>query len=219
MNIFLADDHPLYRMALAGLLKQLDDQVDITDCCNYNELQTALSQATSLPDLILLDLCMPGMDYEEAIADLKQKYPDVNLVIISGLEDTMDMSKVLNLGAEGFIPKSSTREVLLSAIRLVLSGGKYIPAQIFSNSNSKTENKPTLSARKSKPALSSNGPDALTRRQRHVLDLMAEGHSNREIATALNLAESTVKVHITAIFRILGVSNRTQAVLQAKEFA
>ncbi|WP_025896971.1 LuxR C-terminal-related transcriptional regulator [Sneathiella glossodoripedis] len=218
MKIFLADDHPLYRMALSGLLAQLDNEVEVVDCCDYRELGDALSAATIRPDLILLDLSMPGMDYEIAIPELKRSYPDVSLIVVSGTEDTSDMSQVLNLGAEGFIPKSSTREVLLSAIRLVLSGGKYIPSQIFS----KDESTETKSGALSSTQILGKGDvstSALTKRQRNVLDLMAEGLSNREIANALNLAESTVKVHITAIFRILGVSNRTQAVLLLKEYA
>jgi DNA-binding NarL/FixJ family response regulator len=215
MKIFLADDHPLYRMALSGLLQQLDENVEVVDCCNFGELQNALSSAAQKPDLILLDLCMPGMEYEDAISALKTRYPQISLVIVSGTEEIADMSRVLNLGAEGFIPKSCSRDVLLSAIRLVLSGGKYIPAQIFGTDSSITT---SATFKSSKSELGDN-TQALTRRQRNVLDLMAKGQSNREIAHALNLAESTVKVHITAIFRILGVSNRTQAVLQMKEFA
>ncbi len=218
MKIFLADDHPLYRMALSGLLSQLDEQVDVSDCCNYDELKEALRQADVKPDLILLDLSMPGMVFEESIPELKKSYPDIALIVVSGTEDRSDMSKVLNLGAEGFIPKSATREVLLSAVRLVLSGGKYIPAQIFAGDD---RSETTVNLNKAPDSATNNESNAasLTKRQRNVLDLMAKGLSNREIAKSLELAESTVKVHITAIFRILGVSNRTQAVLQLKEYA
>lgn len=218
MKIFLADDHPLYRMALSGLLAQLDNSVTVIDCCDFQELQSALSSSDEKPDLILLDLSMPGMVYEDAIPALKKAYPDIALVIISGTENVSDMSRVLNLGAEGFIPKSATREVLLSALRLVLSGGKYIPAQMFAG-EAIQENDPRSTPNSAKATHRPINADALTKRQRNVLDLMAEGQSNREIANALGLAESTVKVHITAIFRILGVSNRTQAVLQTKAFA
>ena len=218
MKIFLADDHPLYRMALSGLLAQLEESVDVVDCCDFQELQSALSNSEEKPDLILLDLSMPGMQYEDAIPALKKAFPEIALVIISGTENVSDMTKVLNLGAEGFIPKSATREVLLSALRLVLSGGKYIPSQIFAGDIvSDNNNSNSVNTQNSKNATTK--ADALTKRQRNVLDLMAKGQSNREIASALELAESTVKVHITAIFRILGVSNRTQAVLQLKEFA
>jgi len=219
MKIFLADDHPLYRMALSGLLRQLDGDIEIEDCCNFKELQATLASSSIAPDLILLDLCMPGMDYESAIISLKQNHPDTSIVIVSGSEDIADMSKVLSLGVDGYIPKSSSRDVLLSAIRLVLSGGKYIPSQVFAI-NCTPLMRQTASAEQAPIPLAHKKVAAgLTRRQRNVLDLMAKGYSNREIAAALELAESTVKVHITAIFRTLGVSNRTQAVLQVKEFA
>ena len=131
MKIFIADDHPLYRMALSGLLGQLGDGVDIVDCSSFEDLKSVLSSCETFPDLILLDLFMPGMDYQDAIAELKSSYPDIKLAIVSGSEDVAHMSRVLKLGAEGFIPKSANHDVLLSAIRLVLSGGKYIPSQIF----------------------------------------------------------------------------------------
>ncbi|MBL4906071.1 MAG: response regulator transcription factor, partial [Sneathiella sp.] len=109
------------------------------------------------------------------------------------------------------------REVLVSAIRLVLSGGKYIPSQAFSLSGSPNRNATNIQSSSNSGA--GQNMHALTRRQKNVLDLMAKGQSNKEIAQALQLAESTVKVHITAIFRTLGVSNRTQAVLHSKELA
>ncbi|MEH6495045.1 MAG: response regulator transcription factor [Pseudomonas marincola] len=218
MKIILADDHPLYRMALSGLLKQLDDTVDVIDCCDFVQLQDQINAAEVLPDLVLLDIYMPGMIFEKALKILKNDFPTVPVIVISASEDTANMVASLNLGAEGYIPKSSTREVLLSAIRLVLSGGKYIPAEVFNLTNSQLEFKksvtPTPSATKENDKAA-----GLTVRQRNVLDLMAEGKSNKEIAAALELAESTVKVHITAIFRTLGVNNRTQAVLKVKEFA
>lgn len=217
MKILIADDHPLYRMALSGLLAQLDEETIIVDCNDFYELQEEMAGDKSKPDLIVLDIRMPGKSFGETLSELKRDFPEIPVVIVSASEEVSDMSKAMNLGADGYIPKSSTREVLISAIRLVLSGGKYIPSQAFSmftpqNSHS-ADNHMDPAA---KPAHSTH---ALTRRQKNVLDLMAKGQSNREIADALQLAESTVKVHITAIFRTLGVSNRTQAVLHSKEFA
>ncbi|OUR79023.1 hypothetical protein A9Q83_05410 [Alphaproteobacteria bacterium 46_93_T64] len=219
MKIFLADDHPLYRMALSGLLQQLEDDVDVVDCCDFAELQQQIETAETKPDLILLDICMPGMSFEDALANLKHNYPKVPVVIISASEDVSDMSKALNLGAEGYIPKSSSREVLLSALRLVMSGGKYIPSEAFQMNNDELRINTRHTSESRSSTKTNSNTSALTTRQRNVLDLMAEGQSNKEIAAALNLAESTVKVHITAIFRTLGVSNRTQAVLKVKEFA
>lgn len=217
MKILIADDHPLYRMALSGLLTQLDEETDIVDCNDFDELQLEMAADRSNPDLIVLDVRMPGKSFEDVLTELKREHPTIPVVVISASEEISVMTAALNLGADGYIPKSSTREVLISAIRLVLSGGKYIPSQAFTmamqNSNNKSD----------KSNQGENGPKnathSLTRRQKNVLDLMAKGQSNREIAEALELAESTIKVHITAIFRTLGVNNRTQAVLQAKEFA
>jgi len=218
MKIILADDHPLYRMALSSLLKQLDDNVDVIECCDFTQLQEKITASDILPDLILLDICMPGTVFEKALESLKKDYPTVSVIVISASEDVSVMANSLSLGAEGYIPKSSTRDVLLSAIRLVLSGGKYIPAEIFNMGQPVTRHT-NPSASVSQAAIENGTTAALTTRQRNVLDLMAEGQSNKEIASGLKLAESTVKVHITAIFRTLGVSNRTQAVLKVKELA
>ncbi|GLQ07799.1 LuxR C-terminal-related transcriptional regulator [Sneathiella chinensis] len=216
MKILIADDHPLYRMALCGLLEQLDENANIIDCNDFTELREEMYKDGPKPDLVILDIKMPGPKFDDVLTGLKKDFPDIPVVIVSASEELPDMSNALKLGADGYIPKSSSREILLSAIRLVLSGGKYIPSQAFTLSTSSPEK-----TKKTTPQPSSgkatSGTDSLTRRQRNVLDLMAQGRSNREIAEALNLAESTVKVHITAIFRTLGVSNRTQAVLQAKE--
>ncbi len=215
MKILIADDHPLYRMALSGLLAQLDEETIIVDCNDFNELQDEMADDKSKPDLIVLDIRMPGKSFDEALRELKTDFPSIPVVVVSASEDISDMSKAMNLGADGYIPKSSTREVLVSAIRLVLSGGKYIPSQAFSlggNTNGQAGDAQNMEIGKS-----TSNTHALTRRQKNVLDLMAKGQSNKEIAEALQLAESTVKVHITAIFRTLGVSNRTQAVLHSKE--
>ncbi len=217
MKILIADDHPLYRMALSGLLAQLDAETNIVDCNDFNELKAEMSGSSALPDLIVLDIRMPGASFEDALGELKQNHPTIPVVVVSASEEVSDMTKALSLGADGYIPKSSTREVLISAIRLVLSGGKYIPSQAFSLTGQVTQEPAVRTTKASpKPAQSTH---QLTRRQKNVLELMAKGQSNKEIATALELAESTVKVHITAIFRTLGVSNRTQAVLHAKEYA
>ncbi|MEH6404955.1 MAG: response regulator transcription factor [Sneathiella sp.] len=217
MKILIADDHPLYRMALSGLLTQLDEKTDIIDCNDFDELQAEMTADKSKPDLIVLDVRMPGKSFEDVLTELKDEHPSIPVVVISASEEISVMIKAIQLGADGYIPKSSTREVLISAIRLVLSGGKYIPSQAFSMSG------PNSDIVQDKSSVSGNGTEnathSLTRRQKNVLDLMAKGQSNREIAEALELAESTIKVHITAIFRTLGVNNRTQAVLHAKEFA
>ncbi len=218
MKILIADDHPLYRMALSGLLAQLDAETNIVDCNDFDELRAEMARDAALPDLIVLDIRMPGATFEDALGELKQKHPAIPVVVVSASEEVSDMTKALSLGADGYIPKSSTREVLISAIRLVLSGGKYIPSQAFSMAGT-SFSEPTTKPSVAPGTGNLQATHQLTRRQKNVLELMAKGQSNKEIASALQLAESTVKVHITAIFRTLGVSNRTQAVLHAKEYA
>jgi len=218
MNIVIADDHPLYRMALSGLLSQLASDTSIIDCSNFDELLDHVESSLKPLDLIVMDIRMPGSKFQQALETLKASHPDVPVVVVSASEEVSDMTLALNLGANGYIPKSSSRDVLLSAIRLILSGGKYFPFEIFTADVGGTPNLNAAAPSKASRG-ASKGTHALTRRQKNVLDLMAKGHSNKEIADALHLAESTVKVHITAIFRTLGVSNRTQAVLQAKEIA
>ncbi|MBO6827035.1 MAG: response regulator transcription factor [Sneathiella sp.] len=218
MNIVIADDHPLYRMALSGLLSQLAPETSIVDCSNFDELLDHVEGCTVAPDLIVMDIRMPGSKFQPALESLKSNYASVPVVVVSASEEVSDMTLALNLGADGYIPKSSSRDVLISAIRLILSGGKYFPFETFvTEKDGSAELSPATAAKTA--GGEGNGTNALTRRQKNVLDLMAKGHSNKEIADALELAESTVKVHITAIFRTLGVSNRTQAVLQAKEIA
>jgi len=216
MNIVIADDHPLYRMALSGLLSQLAPETSIIDCSDFDELLEHVGSSATKPDLIVMDIRMPGSKFQQALESLKADCGDVPVVVVSASEEVSDMTLSLSLGADGYIPKSSSRDVLLSAIRLIMSGGKYFPFEIFAADKGGNPDLGSLSVTKS-PAAGSKGTHSLTRRQKNVLDLMAKGHSNKEIAEALQLAESTVKVHITAIFRTLGVSNRTQAVLQAKE--
>jgi len=214
MKILIADDHPLYRMALSGLLTQLDKKTDIIDCNDFDELQAEMAADSPKPDLIVLDVRMPGKSFEDVLTELRNDFPLIPVVVISASEEISVMTKAIKLGADGYIPKSSTREVLISAIRLVLSGGKYIPSQAFAMSV-----QDPVSQSNAVKTGTENATHSLTKRQKNVLDLMSKGQSNREIAEALNLAESTIKVHITAIFRTLGVNNRTQAVLHAKEFA
>ena len=218
MNIVIADDHPLYRMALSGLLSQLAADASVVDCCDFDELLDHVENAASDPDLIVMDIRMPGMEFKKALETLRTTFSEVPVIVVSASEEVEDMTMALNLGADGYIPKSSSRDVLLSAVRLILSGGKYFPFEIFA---AEKKNFATASSEQKSPSSlnGSSNMQSLTRRQKNVLDLMAKGHSNKEIAEALQLAESTVKVHITAIFRTLGVSNRTQAVLQAKELA
>ncbi len=208
MNLILADDHALFRNGLTLLLKQ-----QCADCTIWegDGLDAALAQAESHPDadLVLLDLHMPGMNGAQGIRRFIESQPQMPVVILTGAEEPQQIQEVLSAGAAGFIPKSSTPSVMLSAIQLVLSGGTYIPPQLISGV---TASFATAGVHDDK----SRGNAALTERQIQVLRLIAEGKPNKAICRELNIEEGTVKAHIATIFRVLDVNNRTQAATAAR---
>jgi DNA-binding NarL/FixJ family response regulator len=156
-------------------------------------------------DLILLDLFMPGANGFELLSQVCGSATAAPLVVLSGSEDVAHMRKALDCGAAGFIPKSAPRAVMLSALRLVLAGGVYLPPELM-------QAPPPSAARNAAP----DNLGALTERQREVLMRLSQGLSNKQIARDLGLSENTVKVHVAAILRALGASNRTEAALQAR---
>lgn len=205
MKILVADDHALFRDGLRYLLGQLGEALELLEAKDGAE---ALELARAHPelDLVLLDLGMPGIDGLAGLRLLRARCPAVPVVILSGSEEPADVRQALDAGALGFIPKSSTSQVMLSALRLVLSGGMYLPPSYMLE-------RPAV--RMPLAAASSVESLGLTPRQLDVLRLLGQGHSNKEIARVLDLAEGTVKLHISAILRALGVDNRTRAVVAA----
>lgn len=210
MKLLVVDDHPLFREGLRRALDLLGDDVEIHEATNFVEA-TDFVAANSDLDLILLDLRLPGMQGYSGIDDLRQRAPDVPLVVISAIEDRNTVLESLRHGAIGYIPKSSSTDVLVNALNLVLAGGKYLP--------------PVVASDDAQGALGNEaqGPSgdaalaALTRRQRDVLALVGRGKSNKDIATSLGLAEGTVKIHVTAILKTLKLTNRTQAAMAAAQ--
>jgi DNA-binding NarL/FixJ family response regulator len=208
MRILVVDDHALIREALRTVLKELDGNVSIREAASCREAMRHLDQDSDL-DLILLDLGLPDRDGFAALAELRERFPATSIVVLSALNDHANVAKALDLGALGFIPKSASRELMLSALRLVFAGGIYIPPDILGA-------KPAPSS----PAANAEAPPApaelgLTDRQIDVLALMMQGKSNKAICRTLDLAEPTVKKHVTAILQALKVTNRTEAVIAA----
>lgn len=196
MKILLADDHALFRESLSlALLRLNDDEPEILQA-EHGEQAINLAQDHDL-DLILLDLDMPGINGLNAIQTLLSTQPDTPIVMISAHEEISVINKALAKGVKGFIPKTTPAEVTLSALRLVLSGGVYLPPQLMQQ--------PLLETRKSHDNL-------LTPRQIEVLKLLQKGVQNKNIAHQLDLSPSTVKVHIRRIFTTLGARNRAEAV-------
>lgn len=188
------------------VLRELAETISLLEAADCD---SALRHAADHPDidLVLLDLNMPGIDGFALLDLFSSRYPALPVVILSASNEQNHMQRALNAGALGFIPKETTGTVMLNALRLVLSGGIYVPPSI---------------ALKQSPEMRGVKSDYLesqvfTPRQQETLKLLVQGYSNKEIARRMDLAEATVKMHITAIFKSLGVNNRTQAVLAAKK--
>ncbi len=213
MKLLVVDDHPLFREGLRHVLRLLENQVDIEEATNFDEAVKAVVGRHDL-DLILLDLLLPGMKGYDGMRTLRESAPDVPIVVISAVEEREAVLESFRHGAIGYIPKSSTSEVMLSALKLVLAGGKYLPPVIAGESLA-PETAPASGAMYGAAALA-DAPE-LTRRQREVLELIGEGRSNKEIAESLGLAEGTVKIHVTAILKALKATNRTQAAMVAAQ--
>jgi two-component system, NarL family, nitrate/nitrite response regulator NarL len=207
MNILLVDDHTLFREALHHVLNQLDAQVVILEAANVEEAAQLISRPRIL-DLILLDIDLPGVDGLTALPSLRELSPTVPVVVLSGSETSQHVKRALDNGAVGYIPKSCSSHEMLAALRIVLQGDVYIPPRLLGKLGTTAL---------SLSALGENNPSQtlLTSRQIEVLELMARGLPNKSIARTLAVAEGTVKLHVAAIMRTLGVHNRTEAVMEA----
>jgi len=212
VKILIIDDHALIREALRGVLKELKADAVVSEAANWRNASRQIQENQEF-DLVLLDLNLPDRDGADILAELRERYPAVSVVVLSARHDRESVAKALELGALGFIPKSSDREVMLSAFNLIFSGGMYIPPEILV----RQEPPPARPAAEPGPAArrASASDLGLTDRQMEVLALMMKGRSNKAICRALNLAEPTVKNHVTAILKALNAANRTEAVIAA----
>jgi len=215
LRVLIADDHPLFREGLRGLVTQLDDKVTVAEAGSLPEAQQLVGRQGGF-DLLLIDLRMPGMDGVEGIKILKKAAPNTPLVVISGFESKRNAEQSLEAGAAGFIPKSASINVTLNALKLVMLGEIYLPPSLIygpqSGQDDEEASQPTTPApRTFDPALLA----PLTQRQYDVLALLGQGKSNKDIADTLGISEGTVKVHVGAILKVLGANNRTQAALMA----
>jgi DNA-binding NarL/FixJ family response regulator len=215
MKILVVDDHVLIRDALRGVLKELKGEADVLEASDCRQAMALIADNADELGLILLDLNLPDRDGYSALTEVRERYPAISVVVLSGQHDRASVEKAFDLGALGFIPKSGQREVMLRAIELVFAGGKYIPPEILSHDGLTTlpPDKPPGGGRP--PASPSDL--GLTERQIDVLALMMQGKSNKAICRVLDLAEPTVKNHVTAILKALKVTNRTEAVIAVRE--
>ncbi|MDR1890175.1 MAG: response regulator transcription factor [Zoogloeaceae bacterium] len=209
LKILIVEDHALVREALVRVLRALDTETRIYETASGDQALDVLKQERSF-DLVLLDLALPGMDGFTSLKLLRQRHPDIPVVILSAFDDPPTINRVLSNGAAGFIPKSYSGDQLLNALSQVLSGQRFHPGNAVSVAQ--LDNETPVPSHRSNPSPMECG---LTRRQGEVLALMSKGHSNREIAHQLGLSEGTVKLHAAAIFKSLGVTSRTQAIVIA----
>jgi DNA-binding NarL/FixJ family response regulator len=201
LRLLVVDDHALFREGLALLLSRLGAQVAVTQLGDAQGLAAALD-ATPAPSLLLLDWNVPGLAPEPLIRRLADRDPPVPVLIVSGSENPADLAAALDAGALGFVPKSLEPEALLTAVRRVLDGELYLPAELA---------RALAAWRRAR-----RGP-SLSPRQQQVLVELARGHGNERIARNLGIGASTVKTHVNALFNALGVDNRTACVHAARE--
>ncbi len=211
LKLLVVEDHALVREGLVRLLAQVEDDVSVSGKPDF-ESALALLDVEEDFDLILLDLALPGIDGFAGLDILRKRFPAIPVAVVSAFDDVPTVTRVMNLGASGFIPKAFSGEALLSAVREALDGNIFLPG---SSSGARLDSLAPLPA----SGISVQPVEiGLTDRQSQVLALMVRGMSNRDIAEQLELSEGTVKIHATAVFKTLGVSSRTQALVAVSRY-
>lgn len=204
-KFLIADDHPLFREALQGALANHFDSLKLREAGDLEQTLAALAEDDDV-DLLLLDLNMPGSGDLYGLIRVREDYPLLPVAIISGSEDTSVIAKCIGFGAMGFIPKLLASAKIAQAIQAILEGETWTPEECEAQLEAVSNEDQDLARRVAE----------LTPQQYRVLHYLHEGLLNKQIAFQLNITEATVKAHITAIFRKLGVYSRTQAVLVAE---
>ncbi len=217
MKLLIADDHTLFRDALVQYIERSNPSSYVTLAKDFYE---ALSKLENDPhqDLVILDLKMPGMNGLGGFEVVRDKFPNNRVALMSGVAESEDIEKALNMGAVGYFPKTLSGKALLIAIQNVINGEIFIPkgekAQFMPSyyADSTSDDKKC-----DDNAVKTNNSVTFTPREREVLSYLVKGASNKEIARALDLQVVTVKLHIRGVCRKLNANNRTQAALMAKE--
>lgn len=201
-HFHIADDHPLFRSALVGIIHQHFHDVTMTESCDLDSTLHALAEHSDI-DLLLLDLNMPGSQDLFGLITVRERFPTIPVSVVSATETPTMVNRALSYGASGYIPKSSSPAELHDAINSLAEGKRWIPDDIAVQVRPITKEEKSLTAKVA----------SLTPQQYRVLCHIREGWLNKQIAFELNVTEATVKAHVTAIFKKLEVSNRTQAVI------
>ncbi len=208
LRLLVIDDHPLFLDGIVAILHRLEPDIHVVTACDVSRGIGEIER--EMPDIVLLDLSLPGIDGFTAIGEFHRRFPSLPVVVLSARERETDMRRAVEVGALGYIPKSSSPRMLMEALRQVQQGLVYLP-ELMSQSLCYigAERRPLV------PVVS--GGEGLSLRQLEVLSRICQGHSNKQIALDLGLSEKTIKTHVTGIFRALGVVSRTQAVLVARK--
>lgn len=227
MKVLLVDDHPLILAALRSLLLTLGEKVEVTGAASAAEARTALAAGAD-HDLILLDLSLGDADGFDLLTEFREAHPGLPIVVVSASERASDVIRAIDLGAMGFVPKRASNDSLKEALRMVMGGGLYVPPAMFGLSHADAPSTPAnvpgetpLLGTQAQPSqhqrVTSLDKLNLTPRQRDVLGLLLKGLPNKLIARELHLSVETVKDHVAAVLRTLGVGTRTQAVLAVSQ--
>jgi DNA-binding NarL/FixJ family response regulator len=230
MKVLLVDDHPLILSALQSVIKGLGDHVTVVGAGSARAARDALKSENDF-DLVLLDLQLGDSDGFDLLVEFRAGYPALPVVVVSASDRTSDVIRSIDLGAMGFVPKRATNETLFEALHMVMSGGIYVPPMSIGSDASQAGRRSTDASAgqlnvvhkeasdsgfQTQPSLASLG---LTPRQTDVLALLLKGNPNKLIARELGVSVETVKDHVAAVLRALGVSSRTQAVLAVSQMS
>lgn len=199
LKLLVVEDHALVREGLLQTLRGLEPETTIIGAENADEALQVLESGADF-DMILLDLMLPGLNGMAFLAVLRKRFPALPVVILSAMDDAETVKRALGHGASGFVPKASTSESMLDALRQVLAGGVYLPPK-YLDGGGQTRGRSVAERY------------GLTAGQSRVLELLTQGKTNRQIGELLGLTEGTVKIHMSAIFKALNVTNRSQALL------
>ncbi|MGD4798184.1 response regulator transcription factor [Xanthomonas citri pv. citri] len=206
-TLLIADDHPLFREALRGAVQRVMPGVELFEADNVDALYS-LADAQPDADLLLMDLNMPGAQGFSALVHMRSLHPQLPVVVVSAREEPTVMRRAIDHGAFGFIPKSADSDTIGRALATVLDGERWIPAEAQNLPPTESEEREVGQRLRD-----------LTPQQFRVLQMLGAGRLNKQIAYDLGVSEATIKAHVTAILRKLGVTNRTQAVLMAGKLA
>ena len=227
MKVLLVDDHPLILSALQAVIQGLGDDVSVFGVASAEEARSALKKDADF-DLALMDLGLGDADGFELLAEVRAEYPALPVVVVSATERQVDVIRAIDMGAMGFVPKRASNRDLFEALRMVMSGGVYIPPMMLGLAPPPPGGDTVPAVMRSVPEQPLPAPEptqkvrsfeslGLTPRQAEVLALLLKGMPNKLIARELSLSVETVKDHVAAVLRALGVSSRKQAVLAVSQ--